>query len=179
MSGAAEPNLRRTARRKSRESDLTVMSQSSTLARLRLVGALDLAAPEAVAHDAERLTGLAARSPATGATRRANRRAGRRYLRPKLDVDRGLDDACVASLDSLQSPSAERGGTTVGATTARHLFVRAPCPGVFSSVAPYDISRASGQKRARSARATGQLVLEYPSLSVRQIGSGSINYAAR
>jgi hypothetical protein len=44
---------------------------------------------------------------------------------------------------------------------------------------PYDISDAPGQKRARSPRATGQLVLESPSLSVREIGLGSINYAAR
>jgi hypothetical protein len=44
---------------------------------------------------------------------------------------------------------------------------------------PYDINRTPGQKRARLAQATGQLVLESPSLSVREIGSGSINYAAR
>jgi len=59
------------------------------------------------------------------------------------------DDACVASLDSLQSPSAERGGRTVGATTARHLFVRAPCPGIFSGAAP----TTSAASRTRNAHA--------------------------
>jgi hypothetical protein len=45
--------------------------------------------------------------------------------------------------------------------------------------ASYDISGEPGQKRARSARETDLLAPGNPSLSVREIGSGSINYAAR
>jgi hypothetical protein len=58
-------------------------------------------------------------------------------------------------------------------------FCPGSMPGRSLRRGPYDISREPGQKRARWARATAQLVLESPSLSVREIGWGSINYAAR
>jgi hypothetical protein len=58
-------------------------------------------------------------------------------------------------------------------------FCPGPVPGRLLRSGPYDISPAPGQKHACSLQATAQLVLEYPSLSVREIGSGSISYAAR
>jgi hypothetical protein len=45
--------------------------------------------------------------------------------------------------------------------------------------APYDISGEPGQKRARSARGATLIARGYPSLSLREIGSGSIRHAAR
>ena len=52
-------------------------------------------------------------------------------------------------------------------------------PGRLLRRAPYDITREPGQKRARSAQEAGLLAPENPLLSVREIGSGSISYAAQ
>jgi hypothetical protein len=94
----------------------------------RLARPLHVAAPKPVAHDRNAAAWLMARSPAPGAARRTHRRAGRRPSCPKLDVDRGLDDPCVASLDCRQLPSAEHGGRTV----LEHrppTFCPSPCDG--------------------------------------------------
>src|SRR2546425_1172209 len=92
-----------------------------------LVRTLDLTAPEAMAHDGQRPPRLPTRHPATRAPCWTHRRARRRYLRPKLDVDTGLDDSCVASLDSLQLPFGGARRENGARYTARHLFVRALC----------------------------------------------------
>ena len=52
-------------------------------------------------------------------------------------------------------------------------------PGHFLRRGPYDISGEPDQKRARSAREADLLARENPLLSVREIGSGSISYAAQ
>lgn len=58
---------------------------------------------------------------------------------------RGIACNCL-----LRSAAGER-----CANTARHPFVRAPCPGVFSGPDLYDVGREPGQKRAGSVPATG------------------------
>ena len=124
--------------------------QRRSLARPRR--SLNVTAPETVAHDRNSAAGLPARSPATGAARRAHRRAGRRCLCPKLDVDRGLDDACVASLDRLQLPSAELGGTTVLRTPPANFLsehqARASSP-ARPSTTPSAIPARNAQPRRR------------------------------
>jgi hypothetical protein len=125
----------------------------------------------------ERPSGLPTRSPATGAARRAHRRARRWRLRPKLDLDRGLDDSYGASRDRLQSPSAERGGRTV-LDTPPATFLSEPCAGRLLRPGLYDADRDPAQKRAGSPRGTFTCPVSNPSRCLREIGRPSINHAA-
>jgi hypothetical protein len=95
-----------------------------------------------------------ARSPAPRAAPRTHRRAGRRPSCPKLDVDRGLDDPCVASLDCRQLPSAEHGGRTV-LLHRPPTFCPSPVPDFFSgapSTTPTAILARNAQTRRGRCR---------------------------
>lgn len=122
------------------------------LGRARALGAiahrawpLDFPAPQAVAHDRKPTTRLPAGSSATGAARRPHCRTRRRRSRPKLDVERRLEDARVASLFRQLFP-AERGGRTV-LERRPPPFVRTRCP-ASSPAAPSTTPRPSPTRNA-------------------------------
>lgn len=114
---------------------------------------LHVTAAKPVADDSDSSARLVARGATGWAPRRPRRRARRRPLCPKLDVDRGLDDSCVASLDCRQLPSAERGGRN-GALTPPANFLSEHCARMSSPVRPLRRGAQSGPE-TRKLRAGG------------------------